>query len=809
MEKNIKKKRLVLLDSHAIIHRAYHALPDFANSKGEPTGALYGLSTMLISIIDQFKPDYIVACFDLPKPTHRHIVFKEYKAGRAKTDDELILQINRSKDLLKAFNIPIYEHEGFEADDVLGTIVYELKKDLEKEEIEIIIASGDMDTLQLVSGDKVTVFTLKRGIKDTILYDEDAVIKRYEFGPELMPDYKGLRGDPSDNIPGIKGVGEKTATILIKEFGTIENLYKELKKADYKIDLKGISPRIMELLRTNEEEATFSKMLATIRIDAPINFSLPNKTFKENIDYKAAENIFAELEFRTLGTRLKQTINGTGSTQGKNKSEEKTIIKEGKSLEQNPTLFGNEDVGLVEETALALWLVQSNITNPKAEDIISFTKTEDIKKAREIIFEEIKKRNLTRVFEEIERPLIPVLKEMEKIGIKIDTDYLKKLSSEYHSKLNIAEKEIWKMAGKNFNIASPKQLGEVLFVEMGLKAKRQKKTSTGALSTRESELEKLRDEHPIIEHILNHRELSKLLGTYIDTMPTLVDQNSRLHTHFIQTGASTGRMASENPNLQNIPNKTDLGRAIRKAFVAEKGWKLLAIDYSQMELRIAAFMSKDPALIEIFHDGQDVHSAVASKVFGVPVEEITKEMRNRAKVINFGMLYGMGVSALQKNLGTTREEAQKFYNDYFKTFSTLATYLDKIKAEAERKGYVETVFGRKRYFEGIKSRLPHIKAAAERMAINAPIQGTEADIVKRAMIDIYNYINEKSEQKSARILLQVHDELVFEVLEGHEKEFADNFKDIMESVMRDKDTEGITLVAEAHVGDNWGEMKSI
>jgi DNA polymerase-1 len=800
MKNNNKTKRLVLLDSHAILHRAYHALPDFASTDGVPTGALYGLSLMLIGIIHDFKPDYIVACFDLPKPTHRHEAYKEYKAGRAKTDENLIAQIKKSRDVFAAFGIPIYEKEGFEADDILGTIVENLKKD---KGTDIVIASGDMDTMQLVSGKKVQVYTLKKGIKDTIVYDEDAMRERYGFGPELLPDYKGLRGDPSDNIIGIKGIGEKTATILIKEFGTIEEMYEKLKKEGFRCQVSGITPRILELLKNGEEEALFSKMLATIRRDAPIDFKLPEKTWGDNFDSSKTNALFAQLEFRTLGTRLKGVLSGTPVETVKVEKEEPKETLE--SLFSSGTLDKKD----FEETAVALWLVNSSITNPTLEDILNFGKTTDFKKARETIFAELKKRNLEKVFNDIEKPLIPIITAMDEWGVKVDLEYLKDLGKNYHKTLDAIEKNIWKMAGKEFNVASPKQLGEVLFVDMGLKVARQKKTSTGAFSTKESELEKLREAHPIIEEIMKHREFSKLLGTYIDTIPAQVDGGGRLHAHFLQAGSTTGRMSSENPNLQNIPNKTELGRAIRRAFVADKGYKLLALDYSQIEIRIAAFLSKDEKLLEIFKTGQDVHSAVASQVFGVPQNEVTKTMRSQAKVINFGILYGMGVSALKTNLGTSREEAQKFYNDYFAKFTTLAQYLDRVKAEASRQGYVETFFGRRRYFDGINSKLPFIRAAAERMAINAPIQGTEADIVKIAMARIDEYLTKNGLKDKVHLLLQVHDELVYEVKESEVKKVAPVLKKIMEEVIDPKDIEGVACLAEAKAGDNWEEMEKI
>ena len=797
-------KRLILLDSHAILHRAYHALPDFATSKGEPTGALYGLSTMLIKIIEDLKPDYIVACYDLKGPTYRHEIYKEYKAGRQKTDDDLISQINRSQDVFKALDIPIYSKEGFEADDIIGTIVEQTKKS----GLEVIIASGDMDTMQLISGEDVKVYTLKKGIKDTIMYDEQAVIDRFGFGPELIQDYKGLRGDPSDNIPGIKGIGEKSGTALIVAFGTIENMYKELEAGhEVKFTKAGMTPRLIQLLKDNKEEAEFSKMLATIRRDAPINFVLPEKLFKEGLDVKKAGAFWTELEFRTLLPRLEKAVHGKpaqlfGDDDGGNQDGPAEAKKVAEII----------DPAELEKTALALWVVTSNITNPKIEDVYAFANKGEgadvsFAEATKIIFAELDKRGLRKVYEGIELPLIPIIHGMEKRGIKIDKKLLADLSKRYGAVLADLEKKIWKLAGVEFNIASPKQLGEILFDKLGLKPKNAKKTEGGARSTKESELEKMRDMHPIIPFIFEYREISKLLSTYIDAIPPLLDENNRLHTHFIQSGSTTGRMASQDPGLQNIPIKSELGKNIRYAFIPEKGFKMVSFDYSQMELRIAAFMSGDEKLIEIFKKGEDVHTAVAASVFKVSPTEVTPEMRRRAKVINFGIIYGMGVNALKQNLGSTREEAQNFLNEYFATFSTLASYLDNVKAETARRGYTETFYGRRRYFEGIKSKIPFIRAAAERMAINAPIQGTEADVIKLAMIKIDEYIRTEKLEEVVYPLLQVHDELVCEIREDRADEISREITSIMQTVMDPKETSGVILTAQAAIGNNWGELK--
>ena len=797
----VNKKRLILLDAHAIIHRAYHALPDFATSKGEPTGALYGLVAMILKIVTDLKPDYIVAAYDLPKPTYRHEVYKEYKAGRAKTDDDLAIQLEKSKELVEALNIPIYSKEGFEADDILGTIVEQVKienRKLKIPDVGVIIASGDMDTLQLVDDAKgknsVKVYTLKKGISDTVLYDEEAVKKRFGFEPKFLPDYKGLRGDPSDNIVGIAGIGEKTATELITQFGAIESIYKQLKTKSEKLKVK-IKPRVLDLLKNGEEEAKFSKMLATIRRDAPIKFALPEKNWRESINLGKAKQFFSRLEFRTMGARLEQTLSGGGGPDRKEKSEK----NEGDSKEIDP-----EEL---EETKVALWVTNSNYTNPSLDDIYGFTNTKDFKKAKEIIFDELKNRKSKFIFEKIEKPLIPIIQKMYKCGILVDASVFEKLNEEYSLELSEIEKKVWKLAGEEFNISSPKQIGVVLFDKLGLILKNHKKTGGGAKSTRESELEKMKDLHPIIPLILEYRELSKLLGTYIESIPKMLDKNSRLHSRFIQTGAATGRMASHSPNLQNIPISTKRGRAIRQAFLAPKSYKLAAFDYSQIELRLAAILSGDPKLIEIFKSGEDVHTSVASEVFSIPKENVTKDMRRKAKVINFGILYGMGVNTLAQNLGSDRKEAQEFYNAYFDKFAGLAQYLDNVKREANEQGYTKTIFGRRRYFEGIKSHIPYIRAAAERMAVNAPFQGSQADIIKMAMIRIEEWVKEEKLDGKVNLILQIHDELIFEIKEEFVEKASAEIKKIMENILTPNQTNGVPIITNSAFGPNWAHLE--
>jgi len=781
-----KRETLVLLDTHAIIHRAYHALPEFTSPKGEPVGALYGLAAMLVKLIQDLKPDYIVAAYDLPGATHRHEVYKEYKGKRPKMDEALSVQIGTSRDVLAAFGIPIYEAAGFEADDVIGTLALQAKKDF-----DVVIASGDMDTLQLVDGTRVKVFTLRKGIQDTVLYDEDAVAARFGFSPERIADFKGLRGDPSDNIIGVPGIGEKTATTLISAFGSVEDMYLALKKTPEAFKKAGISDRIVELLKKSEDEAQFSKVLATIRTDAPIKLKKPT-LFSEAFDAQRVKTLFADFGFRSLTSRLDAlTKNGV------------------EKAKEPPVIVATEEEAMFKEAQVMLWLTNSEITNPTLEDILHATKTETLADAHAKLESLIAAQKLTRVYQDIERPLIPVIDAINRRGVAVDREYLAALSKEYHTELEKLEKKIHEAAGGEFNINSPKQLGEMLFTKLGLGkgAKRQKKTSTGQISTRESELAKLKGEHPVIDAILAYRELAKLLGTYIDAIPPLLTKDGRLHTTFLQTGTTTGRISSKDPNLQNIPIKSELGRAIRNAFVAPPGKLLLTFDYSQVELRIAAWLSKDEKLSEIFRQGEDIHAGVAARVFNVPEKEVTYEMRRRAKVINFGILYGMGVNALKDSLGCDRAEAQEFYTRYFETFGTLAEFLEKTRRDAARLGYTETYFGRRRYFPGIRSKIPYIRAQAERMAINAPMQGTQSDIVKIAMARLHTLF--EKEHEGAAIVLQIHDELMFEVPEDAVTELSHKTRDIMQNVLSKEEMNGIPLVVSGAQGKNWGEMEKL
>lgn len=798
-KKHSSKKRIVLLDTHAIIHRAYHALPDFTGPSGAPTGALYGLVAMLLKIITDLKPDYIAACYDLPKPTIRHEAYADYKGTRVKTDDALALQLGESHKVFDAFAIPMYSREGFEADDLLGTIAHELKGE---KEVDVIIASGDMDTLQLVDDERVRVYTLKKGINDTILYDEKAVIERFGFSPELIPDWKGLRGDPSDNIKGVKGIGEKTATELITGFGSIEKIFATLKKknGEEMFLKKGIKVRMIGLLKEHEKDVHFSKSLATIRLDAPIAFTLPENEWRENVKVPAVLAMCDEFGFRTLRERARSVLA---------KLSPEPVYGPNETMELIPTPKEVDPTRLAEAKVM-LWLISSEFTNPSLDDILAFTKVRTFDPAYAVLEKQLSESGRVKeVYEKIEKPLISIVREMGEHGVLIDPIVLAGLAKKYRAELTIIEQNIYNIAGHEFNVSSPKQLGEVLFDELKIIPDKQKKTAGGQRSTRESELEKIRDDHPIVNEILEYRELKKLLGTYIENLPLLLDTENRLHAEFLQTGAVTGRMASQNPGLQNIPLRTERGRAIRHAFVAPKGFTLVSLDYSQIELRLAAILSGDTKLCDIFKSGRDVHQEVAAQVFRVAGDKVDAEMRRRAKIINFGILYGMGVNALRAQLGSTTVEAHQFLEDYFSTFKTLAEYLETTKGFARKHGYTETLFGRRRQFPEMKSSLPYVRAQAERMAINAPIQGTQADIIKLAMVQVDEMLQKAKAGEDAYLLLQVHDELVYEIRDARVHEFGARIKGIMESVLRVEETRGVPIIATMKSGLDWGTMKPL
>ena len=790
------KNKIVLLDAHAIIHRAYHAMPDFARRDGKPTGALYGISAMIISIISELKPDFVIGCFDLPKPTFRHDAYAEYKGMRKKTDENLVEQIIESREVFKAFDIPIYDKAGYEADDLIGTFSEILKKDKKN---HIIIASGDMDTFQLVDEDQVVIYTFKKGA-ETIIYDQKAILEKYSFEPKKVIDYKGLAGDSSDNIPGVVGIGAKTATNLILNFGSIENIYKELEKSEIKFvkNFKEgkVTPRIIKLLKEQKDEAFFSKELATIKLDVDIDFSLPKKNFLEKLDLSKTGKVFRKYEFHALNDRLKKAL-------GLDDTAEEVSRREISSAQTDE----------VENLKLAVSILNPNIPSPTLDDILNFG--QDFKEAKKSIEEEIKKMNLDFIWKEIEIPVLPITKRMTKNGFKVDIKKMKSLSKVFSKKSLEIEKKIFKIAGKEFNIKSTKQLSEILFETLEIPTKGLKRTPKGVVSTKESELLKLKGEYEIIDLILEYRELIKMLSTYIDNLIPMVDENDRLHPDFLQMGTSTGRMSSKNPNIQNIPTNGEYGKKIRECFISDKNFSLVSFDYSQIELRVAAILSQDIKLMKAFIDNKDIHSAVAEEIFG----EENKETRKKAKAINFGILYGMGANSLRKNLNegvseneVSLQEARDYLDKYFDKFSGLAKYISQTKEYVKEKGYSVTLFGRKRFFPEVNSKIPFIRSMVERMCVNAPIQGTATgDIVKIAMKKVNDFLEKQSFKSDVRILAQVHDELIFEILDSKLEKVIPEIEKIMERILKNSDLEDkykkIPLKVSGVIGKNWGELK--
>jgi DNA polymerase-1 len=951
-------KKLVLIDANALMHRAYHALPPLTTKKGEMVNAVYGFTSVLLKVIKELKPDYMVCAFDVAGKTFRDEVYENYKAGRVKPDQEFYDQIPKIKEVVKALNIPILEKQGFEADDVIGSLVKQVNG-----KCKTIIVTGDLDVLQLV--DKNTeVYTLRKGIKDTVIYDEEAVNRRYGLKPSQIVDFKGLRGDPSDNIPGVEGIGEKRAVELLKNFGSVENLYRAIEKGK---DNGLIKPKVKEKLIQQKDKALMSKKLAVIRRDLDLKLNL-EKCSWGNYDKEKLSKLFQELEFYSLMSRIEKANNvesrkwkvESGKPKkyvkcvvldtdkkvdgflaelkkqkrfvfqtksiddgiGEKKLEDLVFLWEGSPVYYIPlafesgeqSLFKNSsnswpygsdkavesegmsftkrihssEVSRIMESTAVLEKLKPILENEKYKKVGYFLKQdvevlyeynidirgldfdimlaayllnpgkrdyskdkiifdylgckdykqigdegkvkERIKHASEIaklnhFFElykklkgKLKKAGMDSLFYKIEMPLIKVLVKMETNGIKLDVELLKIISSELEKKISKLDYKIHKLAGdESFNINSSQQLAHILFERMKLPTTDIKRTQTG-YSVAATELEKLKDKHIIINFISQYRELVKLKSTYVDALPKLVSRKTnRLHTTFHQTVTATGRLSSSDPNLQNIPIRTEIGREIRKAFVAEPKRKLLSADYSQIELRIIAVVSGDKRMKEIFEKGIDVHAATAAEINQVSIREITPEMRRAAKALNFGMIYGMSVFGFAQSAGIGRDKAKKFIDSYMRRFSGVARYIEESKKEARKKGYAETLWGRRRYLPELNSSNALIKNSAERMAINMPIQGTAADIIKIAMVKIEkwieNYNKSKKDEEAVKLLLQVHDELVFSVKEENIKEAAWNIKKIMESKHLEIDGRkidfSVPIEVDIKIGDNWEEMEKI
>lgn len=871
---------LVILDGNALVHRSYHALPPLTSKSGELVNAVYGVALTLLSVLEKFHPEYIAASFDLAGPTFRHEKFADYKATRIKAPDDLYAQMPRVKELMRVFNVPIYEKEGFEADDCVGTLA---RQALECDaRVRVIIVTGDNDALQLVN-DRVNVFALRKGVKDTVLYDEAGVIAKYSFSPKTLIEFKGLRGDASDNIPGVSGIGEKGATDLLKRYETIEEVYAHLDE---------LPPALRKKLEAGRESAFLSRELGTIDQDAPVSLDLESCRTRD-FDRGAVEALFRALGFFSLIKKIPGHESESEGKAGDGKKSAKTLIAKHKDRElffdrckgaqrvsflvlpEKGTLFQTsafecdisfqkdtevetarvafdagsrvffkeffesdipkttydaktamkvlETVGItlrgvdfdcllagyllnaggaVSLSALAIEYVgDAGSADIEGSSALVLTLREKLlEKLQEIAKEQKTGKTILDIFSQVEMPLIAILREMERAGIRLNSSILTTLSKEMEKEIGSIQKEIFTLAGREFNVSSPKQLSEMLFVELKIPTTNLKRTKTN-VSTASSELEKLKDEYPIVALVEQYRERTKLKNTYLDVLPRLVDSESRLHTTFGQATAATGRLSSTDPNLQNIPIRSEWGERIRSAFVASSGMLFVGADYSQIELRVAAHLSGDAEMCAAFRRGEDIHRRTASLVYGVPTESVTDEMRRKAKAFNFGIIYGMGAYGLSQSAGMTREEAGKFIEEYLEHFSGIRAFMESMKKFALEKGYVETELGRRRFLPEIASDNRQVVASAERMAINMPVQGLEADIVKLAMIAVDKFVREQFSGK-ATLLLQIHDELIFEVEESAAPVFAHEIRGVMESIIALR----VPLVVDVSVGRNWGEI---
>jgi len=741
-----EKKRLIIIDGNALVHRAYHALPPLSTKKGEIVNAVYGFLLVFLKVIKDFQPDFVVATFDLAAPTFRHKKFTDYKATRHKAPDELYNQLPKVKEVLKVFNVPIFEKEGFEADDVIGTISESVSKK-SPHKIETFILSGDLDTLQLINP-QTKVYTFRKGLKDTVLYDEKKVEEKYGgLVPKQLSDFKALKGDPSDNVPGVPGIGEKTAIDLIREFKNLKDLYKDIDKLENLSPEKKalLNPRLLILLKKFKDRAFFYKTLTDINKEVPIDFDIKDCQWGKYDEEKVIK-VLKDFEFYSLINKLP--------------------LSDKMPRGRNQILNLEKPIGTLQE-----------VENFYKDGFFS------------------------KKIYEIEKDLIPVISKIEKNGIKVNVDSLKELSSKLEIKVKNLEKEIYKLSGAEFNINSPQQLSEVIFQKLKISVKGLKKTPGGVISTSSPELEKLKSQHGIVNLVLEYRELFKLKSGFVDALPNWINpEDGRIHPQFDQLGTVTGRLSCSNPNLQNIPIKGELGKQIRKCFWAEDNFKFLSADYSQMELRIAASIAKDKEMIHFFKEGKDIHKITASKIFKVPEEKINEEMRSVAKTLNFGVLYGMGAYGFAESAKVSRKEAKLFIEEYFKNFEGIAIYVKNSIEKVRETGFIETLFGRKRFLPEIDSLDPRLQRAAERMAINHPIQGTAADVIKIAMIECDKIL--KPHEKEARMVLQVHDELIFE-LRGKELELAAKIKSAMENVIKLE----APLKIDLEIGSNWGELE--
>jgi DNA polymerase-1 len=880
-DKNMEK--LLILDSNSLMNRAFYALPPLTNSEGIHTNAIFGFTNMLLKMKEEIKPDYIVATFDRKAPTFRHKEFVDYKAGRKRMPDELAEQFPLVKDLLTLLAIDIFEIDGFEADDLIGT----LSTYAEKQNIEVYIVTGDRDALQLAS-ENIKVIITKKGITEKEVYDKQRMIDEFGVTPTQFIDVKGLMGDTSDNIPGVPGIGEKTAYKLIQTYGSIENVLNNIENISGK--------KIKDNLQQFSEQAIFSKKLATIVTDVPVEIDLESIKSKDNFDFEGLRKLFLRLQFKSLLDKLEKEYDTGKSHREEAKQVEFAVVDRINSLKEmvenmlaededevyllfdieNSTvysklairsfvlyknkntfyvdvqkLFSESDketkaylkelfetsscrkichdvknvytalskldiklTNVVFDTTIAAYLIDSSKGEYELLSLIreylnidirgegielEVRKGEKLKELYLVLDRKIKEFNMEELLNKVELPLCEVLSYMEQKGFKVSREKLDGLGVHFSAEITKMEKEIYELAEEEFNINSPKQLGKILFEKLDLPVI--KKTKTG-YSTNAEVLDQLLDKHPIIEKILYYRQLTKLYSTYIEGLKNVIDKDGKIHSNLNQTVTTTGRLSSTEPNLQNIPIKYEMGRAIRKVFEADSSdCVILSADYSQIELRVLAHIAEDENLISAFKNHSDIHTKTASEVFKVPMEEVTSIMRSRAKAVNFGIVYGISDFSLAKDLKIPKSEAKMYMDAYFERYPNVKKYMQDITSHAEEKGYVDTILKRRRYIPEIKASNKIMKALGERLAMNAPIQGSAADIIKLAMVNVKSRIDELNLKSS--LILQVHDELILNVFKDELDVVKELVKNEMESVL----DLSVPLEVDINIGDTWYDAK--
>lgn len=777
-------QRVFLIDAHGLCYRAFYAVRALKNSKGQPTNAVFGFCNILRKMLNDCKPTHVGVCFDTGKQTHRQKKFADYKVKRQAMPDDLVIQIKTIREVIKAYGFPIFELEGFEADDVMATLGLRFAD----KNTDVFIATDDKDMAQLV-GEHIKLYSPRQ----EKVIDVKDVVEKFGVKPEQITDYIAIAGDSSDNIPGVKGIGETGARNLISEFKSLEGIYKHLDR---------VQGKLQEKLKASQEIAFLSKELATLD-EVPLDAKLDDLVFPEPNREKLFA-IFNDLEFRKFAADYAPSGALLQEPQGELKqwvmAKEGLIVYDLKSMRKTGEIGDKGLHGEIFDVYLADYLLsggqgQYHMPTLRASD-------EGMIELYKIQKRLLKEQKLEFLFYEVEMPLSNVLYDMESNGVNLDLDVLKELSKECSVKMAQLEKSLFRLAGEEFNINSPKQLSEILFERLKLPVI--KKTKTG-FSTDEEVLTKLSDKHELPALILEYRQMAKLKSTYIDALPQLVDAKThRLHTTFNQAGAETGRLSSNNPNLQNIPIRTEFGQRIRRAFVAyEKGHLLLAADYSQIELRILAVLSEDKDLQDACRGEGDIHRHTASLMFEVPEAKVDEKMRYAAKRINFGIIYGMSAFGLSKDLGINVSQAQDFINKYFLRYPKVRQFLDGEIQKARDLGYVTTLFGRRRYLPDIHNRNMGLRQFAERQAINAPMQGTAADIIKIAMVKISKRL--VKEKLSSTMIMTVHDELVFDVPKDEIKKMAGLVREEMEGVM----DLAVPMKASIEVGPNWLEMEKV